>query len=194
MPKVIMITMGQSSRSLFLEFSNFLLLFEDRHIFSLQSILNLLSKSFNPSIEQEEVIIPFFKQLSCIIHSWLFIKMIHNNDFSFFVFVIVELRQEFVSFDVRAWEIQGLSYVVLFVFIRLTEVNKQKIRFKTDWQLLCFDCDRCKVRDLTSCILFRLIPCINRLRFFFLIDKFPKRRRFDSPKELIFLFSCLFGT
>ena len=123
MQKVITITMGQSSRSLFLEFSNFLFLFEDRHIFSLQSILNLLSKSFNPSIEQEEVIIPFFKQFSCIIHSWLFIKMIHNNDFSFFVFVIVELRQEFVSFDVRAWEIQCFSDVVLFIFIGLTEVN-----------------------------------------------------------------------
>lgn len=51
------------------------------------------------------------------------------------------------------------------------------------------DGDRSKVRSLTDCILFRFVPIINGLAFFFLVEELPKGGRLDPPKE----FSLLFG-
>ena len=50
--------------------------------------------------------------------------MVKNDNFVLFVLVVVELGDVFVSFDVSAWEIQSLSYVVFLVFIGLAEVDQ----------------------------------------------------------------------
>ena len=96
--------------------------------------------------------------------------MIDHDDFAFFVLVVVKLRDEFISFDVGAWVVQGLSNMILLVVFRLSEIDKEKIGLKAHWQLFCFDGDRGEVGDLTPGIFLRLIPGINGLTFFFLID------------------------
>ena len=120
--------------------------------------------------------------------------MVKNDNFVLFVLVVVELGDVLISFDVGAWEIQSLSYMVFLVFIGLAEVNQQEIGLETDGQLFGFDGDGGEVGDLTAGIIFGLIPSIDGLAFFFLVDKFPKCGRFNSSEELIFLFSSLFGT
>ena len=65
-------------------------------------------------------------------YACFFIEVVEDDDFVLFVFVVVELRDVLVSFDVGAWEVQSLSYVIFLVFVRLAEVNQQKIGLETD--------------------------------------------------------------
>lgn len=111
------------------------------YLLSLKTILYLLCKTFNASIEQQNIIIAFLTELGDILYAWFFIKMIGNYNFAFFILIAVELRNVFVSFDVCSWEIECLSDVILFVFFWLSEIDQEKICFETYWQLLGFYCD-----------------------------------------------------
>ena len=67
--------------------------------------------------------------------------MIDNYDFALFVLVIVELRDEFVSFDVGSWVVQCFPYMILFIVFRFSEVDQEEIGLETDWQLFSLDGD-----------------------------------------------------
>ena len=125
--------------SLLLQHFDFLFLLKFWHITSLQSILNLLPKSFDSTAQQKYVIITFFKQFLCIIDTCLFIKMVNHNDFTLFVFILKQLWNPFVPLNVSTREVKCLLNVKLFVFIRFTKINQYKICINASRKLLGFD-------------------------------------------------------
>ena len=131
--------------SLLLELPHLFFLLEYRHVFALQPVLNFLSKALDASVQQKQVIESLLVQLSCVVHPWLFIKMVNNDDLALFVFVLIELGDEFVSLDVSSWEVQSFTDMILFIFFRFSEVDQQEVSFNAHGQLFCFDCDRSKV-------------------------------------------------
>jgi hypothetical protein len=59
--------------------------------------------------------------------------MIHYNDLILLVLIIEKLRNELISLDVGARVINCLLDMVLFIFIRLSEVEEKKLSIDTDW-------------------------------------------------------------
>jgi len=113
--------------SLLLEFSHLLFLFELRNVLPFETLLHLLSETFNSTIEQEKIVVSLFEQLVDIIDSWLFVKVVDNDDFVFLVFVVEHLRDVLISLDVSSWEVQSLSNMIFFVFVRFSQIYQQKI-------------------------------------------------------------------
>ena len=132
---------GVSNSSLFFKFLHFFFLLEDGYIFAFQSFLDFLSEALDSSIEQKQVIESFFKQFGSVLHPCFFIEVVKNDDFVLLVLVVVELGDVLISFDVGAWEIHSLSYVVFLVFVGLAEIDQQEIGLEADGQLFGFDCD-----------------------------------------------------
>lgn len=132
---------AESLHSLLLEFSDFLLFLELGHFFPLQALLDLLAEPFDAPTEQIKVIVALFVELSSILHSGLFIKVINDDDLVFFVFVLVELWKILILLNTGPRETEGLSNMILFVFFWLPEIDKQEICLDADWKLFCFDGD-----------------------------------------------------
>ena len=99
--------------------------------------------------------------------------MVHHYYLVLLVLVLVKLRNELVSLYMGPWEIQSLANMKLFVLVRLPQVNQQKISLNPHRQLLSFNGHRSKVRNLTSGIILRFIPVVNRLCLLLLINQFP---------------------
>jgi hypothetical protein len=59
--------------------------------------------------------------------------MIHNNDLAFLIFVVIELGNVLVSLDVCSWKIECFSDMILFVFLRFSEIDEYKIGLETYW-------------------------------------------------------------
>lgn len=88
-----------------------------------QQSLCLLSKPFDAPIEQIHVIVTFFIEFRCVLHSKTLVEMVHYDDFVFFVLVVIQFRKEFVSLDVRPWVVQGLSNMEFFVLFWFSQVE-----------------------------------------------------------------------
>lgn len=77
---------------LFLEFFDFFFLLELWYFLSFQPFLNFLAETFDASAEQIKIIISFFIELSSILHAWLLVKVVNDDDLVFFVLVVEQLR------------------------------------------------------------------------------------------------------
>jgi hypothetical protein len=129
--------------------------------------------------------------LGYIIDAFLLIEVVEHDDLVLFVLVGIQLRNEFVSFYSYSWKIEGLTNMKLLILLRISQVNQYKISVHTNRELLCFNGDRRQIGSLTSRIVLRLIPIVDRLGLFLLVNEFPKGRRLYSSEELALLFRSL---
>jgi hypothetical protein len=113
--------------------------------------------------------------------------VVQHDYLALLVLVGVELRQELVSLNASAGEVQGLADVKLVVFLGVTQVHQKEIRLNADWELLSADGDRGEVGGLAAGVLFRLVPVVDRLRLLLLVDQLPEGRRLDPAEELALL-------
>lgn len=146
----IQIKMNFSFRSFLFKHFYFFLFLKLWNIASLQSLLNFLAESFDTTTEQKHVIITFFKHFFGVFYSSLLIEVIDNDNFSLLIFVLHQLCNPFISFDVWTWKIKSLPNMELFVFFWLSKVNQKKICVNPCWELLGFYRYRSQARHMTD--------------------------------------------
>jgi len=97
----------------------------------------------------------------CVLDAWFFVEMVNDNDLAFLIFIVIELWNELISFDVSSRAVQSLFDVILLVLFGFSKVDQKKISLKAHWQLLSFYSHRSEIGGLASCIFFGFVPLIN---------------------------------
>ena len=144
-----------------LELAHFFLLAKQRDVGAFQSFSDLLPEGFDPTAQQKDVIEAFLVEFVDIPDSFLLVEMVHDDDLVLFVLVGVQLRDELVPFDVGAWEVQRLFYVVLLVFVGFAEVDQHEVGLDAHWQLLGADGHGGEVGHLAPGVIFGLVPVVH---------------------------------
>ena len=124
------------------EFSRLFLLYELWDLLAFKAIRNFLTEGLNSPTEKVDIFKPFFSKIGSIFYSFLLIEVVNDYDLFVLVLVVIHLRQELISIDIRSRKTEGLFNVVLLVFIGFSQVEEQEFSFDSNWKLLCFDSDR----------------------------------------------------
>jgi len=107
----------------FFKLLDFFLLLEMRHALTLEAFRYFLAKALNACVEQEYIIIAFLKELCCVVNTRFLIEMVEDYNFTLFVLVSIELRNELISLNANSREVQSLSDVIVFVVFRVSQIN-----------------------------------------------------------------------
>lgn len=123
----------------FFKLLHFFLLLEKGYTLTLEALRYFLAKAFNACVEQEYIIVALLKELGSVVDAGFLIKVVEDYDFTFFVLVSIELRDELISLNADSGEVQGLSNMVVFVVFGVPQIDKQKVSIHANGQLLSFD-------------------------------------------------------